>query len=508
MITTRIKSASHSISLLYFFAIASVTLSVLLLNSHSQESNSLLPEKINKMIKTLESEKTNNPKIQATLDVVTQLKLTLSNTSPASPLYLTQSISRLAPGEHRSEILKLLEQVSQEIERRNTLQQKHWSKAVDEYLLKVEKSCVGDMISSKLEELLLESEDISQIRPKNIRSSPNKLNDSSLKFSSATNLLQKWISYKRLEEKGYLKQANDKLKSLSRSTTQFPILDKKILQEKITENNGILFINDPESKGDFLSAIQLNVISQLKNNELDTLTLQAAAKQLDALPISHNMNTKYDYGIYMAIQALAECSVHIDNKDFVKARDKLSEFAWETASLPQLKKIRSIAVFKYTPILYAQIGAKKNTLDQTEKNYLYSLIRKPKSLDEITASKDLINYYQKLIRKAHYQSSIREADWLEAAKNQYQSLKTALAALASEDFSYALKNLREAQTHAVGSGSASAEKLITLQIKNLHKNKPELFEPSVSVVVDELNTLKEKIDKLTHEMSSWSQRRR
>lgn len=498
----RRPSRCKIISALFF----ALTLS--LSSSYSQSPTHALQGELDKLSKKLEPKQDKEPEAKVALSAIRQLKLALSESNPILIESLSGSVARMPLGKYQAETQELVKEAFLAISHQISKQKELWTKQVNDYVQEVEQACIKGTPAAQLELLLVTSDKLTRFTPGASRSSYRRSGDESVKLNASIQLLQQWLVFKRLEEKGYIKQAHDKLKSLARSTLSYPILDKAFLDDKIAKikdsmGEGI----ERTTRGENLSKIQKDALKKLEKGKLDARLLAEAANTLNALPYSHDMSTKYNDRFYLAIQALADCLHFIEIEDAIKAREKFSEFASESHSLPQLEKIREQAVFKLIPLLYAKIGAREPKAEQRLEAYVFELIGEPGSIEDAEIHNDLITFYYFLTPNSSYHSKGKAHKWKESARKQYSLLGSAATSLKSEDYSFALKQFRAAQELASLAGPANASKLIKQEIEKLAKLKPKLFETSVTSMAYEIESLQNQVEKLKKEATDLRRRR-
>lgn len=465
--------------------------------SFAQDNSTELDSELGMLISKLESKQDSEPQAKAAIRAARQLKLALAENNPALIDNVSSSSGSISLGNYQAEIIKLAKQVSLNVTAKVKKSQQAWADQVHDYVQKVKEACIKGIPSNKLELLLAAGDEVARSAPNTPKSSYGRNGEEATKLNASTQLLQQWLVYKRLTEKGYLKQAQNKLQQLASSTLTYPILDKDFIDKKIAKAKGVLEQEEAhiiDSKD--ISAIQSREIQKLENNKLTGTLVGESANAMASLPYNHNVITSHNYNLYLAIQSLADCFHFIEVKDLVKGRDKFSDFIRISYSARHLQEIRKKTVFQLTPILYAEINPKPPKPDQRDSRYIYDLIKTPTSIQESTVRSDLIRYYHYLSPGTKSLRGGKEYHWKEPALKQFSLLASAATALKSKDYAFALKQLRSSLEVAPLSGPANASDLIKTEIEKLRERKPRLFESSVSVMAAEIVSLQEQIDKL------------
>ncbi len=454
-----------------------------------QETNVDLKNKISSLIESIESTGDETPKDKIALQIARQLRHIYDTGNSDQLRTIPNYLNSVSSEEHKKQFSEILQRMEKELsEREEKLRKeeekfrKEWLEKIEAFAQATEKACLDDASASELMKLLIASDKISSLNRPSTKSSVEVIKEASSKFSSATQLLQAWLAYKRYEEKGYIKQALERLKYLSRSRSAVPILDKSFLDQKIVEMEKKAVPGRPASgNSNYLSPSQLDIIEKLNTGKLEAGIFLTAADQLRVLSKGNDSISNYTSQLGVAIEYLAECLFALKAKDMVNARGNFTVFYGATGKIRQLEDLRERAVFELVPILYASIGAKAPAPKQSVNSYLLRLFSEPKNSDEIKTRQELLNLYGR-----YTPDNLKRPKWIQPAEVQYSAMLNAKSAMNTGHYKSAVEYFQKALKNAPDSGPASATKYIELQIKNLLEEKPDVSDPSFSEALSDI----------------------
>ncbi len=448
-------------------------------NIYAQASTREIQKEIITLSTEIKNLKEKTPNNNTALGLLAQIKIANIENSSESILNIERKLGQQYLGKYHDQILKLTRSSTLAINEINHKKRKIQTERINALIFEIETACSKNLPSNGFSQLLLEADTLKTAQKKFRNSSTVSSRIDTVKIDSAMQFLEKWMIYKRFEEKGYAKQASESLKALTKSSNPYPILNKAFLDKKYAEIERTRVKIEspaPTKKEAPLLSKQVKIIQLLESGELNPKTTFTAAEQLSALSITelegeHNITLDHTSE---SIRDLADCLYYIENKDLRRARFRLEAFFWGSADIRIMKDIRKKTAFKTIPILYSEINIPVARPDQSLSDYLLRLISAPKSLQEVEHRKDLMSLFN-----TAYPSD-KKPSWLFKATMQYDNLTVATIALRCQEYTLAHSYFKNALSSAPNAGPANASKFIESQLKQLYKLQPALLDPALS----------------------------
>ncbi len=477
---------------------------------------------------SLKKQDSNDNYVRPALKFSKELEAASENFDPDQLKLLNGNLRNLNFGAYHETLYTFLQEISTLHTKKNEQALQNWSKQIDIFIAKVKKSCTDDAPALELESLKIEVAGLKLKRPPNIDPSSHWAKSETVKLTSVTVLLNRWLGYYEVKEKGDWDYSRSKLEYFKNAPGVYPILDRGFLDLKIAtilqargikEKTRIEYIKGIKTQITVIRPLiilpantplgkkQLQVIKNLEEGNWDSKTTLEYSKNLETLLDEQESSSIWQREINRSIKDLASCLISIKSDKYSLARIQLETSNWGKTSAPWLQLLERKVILTLIPVLYPELNPPPLKKGQPTSRYLFELISKPRSIEKsATEYYPIVLYHRKHWYKMAPKYKSYRPKWQSAAFKQNSYISKAQTAMAADDHLLALSYFHSAFYYALKSGPVTAQFFIEEQIKKIRESHPELDEISTAYNSKQLDLLEKELTALDADLKNLMQK--